>query len=334
MRQWIDKLKAFANSSFENGAIAAVIGATLVLSILIFTLSGRQSSGGGHGHGHGGGEHSEDEEEGGLSLDDDQLEASGVKIEEVGAQELKPAISLRGQIVENRNRSMIVRPRLAGLIKSAPKAIGETVKRGDVLATVESSTAGSVFDIRSAVNGVVVSKNAVVGAFVATSDVLFRVFDLSEVWFEADVPERDINQVRVGQKIRVSDQATGVSGEGDIFYVASTIDEDTQSFILRASLPNPEGQWRVGAFAQASVLLDTRQVELAVRRSALQSLEDKTVVFIRNEEELKPVTIVVGDADKEWVEVKGGLEAGQQYVAVNSFLIKAEILKSTAEHSH
>jgi cobalt-zinc-cadmium efflux system membrane fusion protein len=71
-----------------------------------------------------------------------------------------------------------------------------------------------------------------------------------------------------------------------------------------------------------------------VKVGALQTLENKTVVFVREGDALEARAIEIGHADAEHAEVKAGLTAGETYVSANSFVVKAERGKSEADHGH
>lgn len=85
---------------------------------------------------------------------------------------------------------------------------------------------------------------------------------------------------------------------------------------------------------EGDVTVSNKKVPLAVRESALQTMENQTVVFVKvgDSYEMKPVK--TGIADGQYIEIKNGLTAGQSYVSEGSFIIKADILKSGAAHEH
>jgi cobalt-zinc-cadmium efflux system membrane fusion protein len=91
---------------------------------------------------------------------------------------------------------------------------------------------------------------------------------------------------------------------------------------------------RPGQFVTASVVVDRHEVPLAVRRAALQTFRDFAVVFARFDDTYEVRMLELGHADAEFVEVLGGLAPGAEYVTGNSYLIKADIEKSSASHDH
>ncbi|MHA7834662.1 MAG: efflux RND transporter periplasmic adaptor subunit, partial [Algiphilus sp.] len=87
-------------------------------------------------------------------------------------------------------------------------------------------------------------------------------------------------------------------------------------------------------FVQGDVVVEAREVPLAVRRSALQRFRESDVVFARFGDTYEVRIVELGARDANWVEVLSGLEAGTEYVTDNSFLIRADIEKSGASHDH
>ena len=73
---------------------------------------------------------------------------------------------------------------------------------------------------------------------------------------------------------------------------------------------------------------------VAVKASALQSFRDWEVVFMEDGSTFEIAILELGRRDGAWAEVVSGLSAGQKYAAENSFIIKADILKSGASHDH
>ena len=104
--------------------------------------------------------------------------------------------------------------------------------------------------------------------------------------------------------------------------------------LARVVLPNPNGEWRPGLYVTAQILVEEVEVPTAVKASALQSFRDWDVVFLNDGNRFEIAILELGRRDAEWVEVVSGLAAGQRYVADNSFIIKADILKSGASHDH
>ena len=85
---------------------------------------------------------------------------------------------------------------------------------------------------------------------------------------------------------------------------------------------------------EINIEIGKKSVALAVKVNALQKMENNTVIFERKGNNFTVRAIEVGEQDDNWVEVLSGLQAEAEYVSENSFIIKADILKSGASHDH
>ncbi len=188
--------------------------------------------------------------------------------------------------------------------------------------------------LRSPLTGSVIAKHVTPGESVSPTDVLFTVADLSSVWVEITVPAQSIAALRSGQRVRVHVPSTSDEAEGVVSYVGPLVGGENRSAKARVVLPNRNGSWRPGLFVNVHLEAAEATVPLAVRAEALQTFRDWTVVFIQvgNQYEVRPLEL--GRRDEKWVEVVAGLRPGQKYVAKNSFLLKADVLKAGTSHDH
>jgi cobalt-zinc-cadmium efflux system membrane fusion protein len=154
------------------------------------------------------------------------------------------------------------------------------------------------------------------------------------VWAEFSIPRRELSRVKVGDRVIIDVEDGGEPVEARISYLSPVGASETQSALARAVVPNPDGRLRPGLFITGRIIMAQKPVDLAVKLSALQTFENRTVVFVRNGDKFEPRDVELGQRDGEQAEVVFGLEAGDVYAAKNSFVIKAEIAKSTAAHEH
>jgi len=189
------------------------------------------------------------------------------------------------------------------------------------------------YELRAPFDGVIVEKHIALGQSVKVDSVLFMVSDLSTVWAEVAVPASDIDQVRVGETVTVRASASDTQASGKVAYVGSLLGAQTRTATARIVLANPSGAWRPGLFVnvQVEVASSQRAVPVAVAASAIQTVEDKPTVFLRVPGGFTARPVTLGRRDASQVEVVKGLAAGQEYAAANSFVIKAELGKSSDE---
>lgn len=275
----------------------------------------------------------ESDEEGHVELTAEQIEAAGLEILPAGPQRISEVLPLYGTVVPNAERVFAVSARFPGLIRAVPRKIGDTVREGSVLATIESNESLRTYDITAPISGVITARDANVGEQ-SGDRTLFTVADLSTVWVEVSVFPRDATKVKTGQRVRIRGSEGGISGEGQVVYVAPFGTSTSQTLTARVLLQNQDRRWAPGLYVVAEVVLAERPVTVAIKNDAVQTVEDETVVFVRSEHGFESRAVSLGQADSEFTEIVSGLQAGDAYVAQNSFILKAELGKGEAEHGH
>jgi len=261
----------------------------------------------------------------------EQVTAAGISLEQATAATIRETLPVYGVITPNAERVRDVAARFPGALRTVTKKIGDAVRKGDALATVESDESLQTYALVAPLDGVVIARNANPGE--QTGDkVLFTVADLSTVWVELSLFPRDVSKVKVGQSVRVTSSDAGIAGEGKIVYVAPFGSSANQTLSARVLLDNAKWQWAPGLYVTAHTTLAESQVSLAVLSGALQTIDDASVVFVKNEQGFEPRAVRIGRSDGQWTEVVDGLQAGETYAANNSFILKAELGKGSAEH--
>lgn len=280
-----------------------------------------------------GAEKGHDDHDEGVKLTDAQIAAAGIEMLTAGPRELRDILRLNGMIQPNQEAMVKVTPRFPGVIRSMRKRLGDKVKKDEVLATIESNQSLTTYELKAPIDGTVIDRDGTLGEFAAEARPLFTIADLSTMWIDFAVYRRDFAKVRLGDAVSIDVEDGGPPIETKIDYVSPIGTSDTQSSIARAVVPN-DGRLRPGLFVDGRVVLSAKPVDVAVRTSALQTLEGKTVVFVRDGDTFAAREVELGGRDADWVEVTFGLLAGDVYAAKNSFVVKAEIGKGSAAHEH
>ncbi|WP_322070779.1 efflux RND transporter periplasmic adaptor subunit [Paraburkholderia bannensis] len=187
------------------------------------------------------------------------------------------------------------------------------------------------YELRAPFAGTIVEKHATAGEAIAADANIFTLSDLSTVWAEMAVPAQHLNAVRVGREATVKAAAFESSATGRVAYVGSLLGEQTRSAPARVVLTNPEGVWRPGMFVNVTVNAGRQPVPLAVSVDALQEVDGSPTVFVQTAKGFVAQAVGIGRKDERLVEVTSAMKPGQQYVAANSFLLKAELGKGSAE---
>lgn len=272
--------------------------------------------------------------EGRTEISPEAIKHSEIEIEPSKESILKIRLPVHGRIVPDEDRLVHVSPRFPGIVKDIKKRLGDQVKQGDVLATVESNVNLQRYEIRSLLSGTVVKKDISLGEFVSEKDVIYMIADLNTVWVDLNVYRQDYRNIKVGQELKINAGAGFQESKTQLAYISPFGSETTQSMLARATLANPRGDYLPGLFVTGELLLEEVKVPVAVKADGIQKFRDWDVVFILEGNTFEVLPIEIGRTDGEWVEVLSGMKPGQNYVTKNSFIIKADIMKSGASHDH
>lgn len=351
---------------------------------------------------------SDSQVEGRAEIPDAMLKSMGIELLTVKPAIIKPKLRLPGEITFNEHTIVRVVPRVAGLVTNVQGHHGQLVKKGDVLAVVDSpmladlrsqyfvakkrlgltratyerekklweekitakqeyllaeeqwneaqiaaelattklralgvkpdanhlKTDYSRYEIRAPISGIIIAKAIALGEVLKEDREIYTVADVSTVWTSVTVYPKDLNVIRVGQKVTVKATAADMRSDGIVTYISTLIGGQTRTATARVELDNQTGLWRPGMFVNAELVAEEIQVPAAVALSSLQTMKDHPVVFGRYGDffELRPLEL--GRSDDVMVEVLKGIHPGEQYAAGNSFAIKAELGKSGASHDH
>jgi cobalt-zinc-cadmium efflux system membrane fusion protein len=275
-----------------------------------------------------------DSYEGRTTMTPDAVKSSGIVIEAAGPARIKTTIKVNGRVQPNEDHMTHVIPRYPGIVKKITKRLGDAVAKDEVVATVESNESLQSYEVKSSIAGTVIGKDVRQGEFVKEGEVIYSVADLSTVWVDLNVHRKDFDRLKVGEAVTIFAGEGMTNATGTVSYISPFGAEDTQTMLARVELPNPTGKWRPGLFVTGEIVVEEAEVLVAVKASALQSFRDWQVVFMAEGGMFEIAILELGRRDGEWAEVVSGLNAGQKYAAENSFIIKADILKSGASHDH
>ncbi|ESQ93329.1 hypothetical protein ABAC460_01090 [Asticcacaulis sp. AC460] len=261
-------------------------------------------------------------------------QAAGIQVEEAGAATLTDRLDLSGRIETTPEGKSEVRAWYSGRIMAMTAELGQAVRKGQVLARVESSESLQTYAIPAPISGIIVEKNANVGG-VAYENPLYVIADPTALHAEFFLFPRDAEKVRVGQTVEVRSLDKSVQLTAKVETILPSTDPATQTVMAHIHLPgNAGGAFRPGLGIEGSVLTGEQGVPLAVRTEAVQRLEGGEVVFVRSGDVYTARKLTLGRRTPEWIEVIDGLQAGETYVTKGSFVIRADIEKSGAGHDH
>ena len=271
-----------------------------------------------------------------LSYSPEILKEFGIQIGTASGGVLEEIIELPGEIQIDPDRLAHITPRFDGVVKEVFKQIGDRVKKDELLAIIESNESLTAYELRSSINGIVIDMHFTKGETAQRPDHFFAVADLSEVWVNLSVYQKYLPQFRVGQpaNILLSSDLPPVSGS--ISYISPTLDVQTRTATARVVLKNKDSKFRPGQFITGQVTVDRINCKVLIPKTALETVNDQPVVFVKDEHGIESVPVQIGKENNHSVEILSGLKIGQKYVKKGGFILKAQLAKGSfgGGHSH
>jgi membrane fusion protein, heavy metal efflux system len=199
---------------------------------------------------------------------------------------------------------------------------------------------GSTYVLTAPFAGIVLEKNAVIGELAKTTDSIFTIADLSTVWIEADVPEKDLKDIAIGKNASVTVSAYPQEVfTGKVSYLASMVDKTTRTVKARIELRNPQHKLRIDMFATAVLSHAAGQLALLVPADAIVMLQGIPHVYIAQQNHAQSATftarpVALGQRLNEQVEIKSGVREGEHIAQSGVYALKARQLKSQISDEH
>lgn len=190
----------------------------------------------------------------------------------------------------------------------------------------------SRYELHAPITGRIVMKHISIGERVTEEESAYSIGDLSTVWLNVSVYAKYFKEINEGQTALI--EAGGRQASGLISYVSAEVSKETRTIIARIVLDNTDRIWRPGEFVTVQLETARVKVPLAVPNDAVQIFEGQSVIFIQNENGIEAYPVKLGRQNHVSIELLSGPPIGTPIVIRNSFLIKAELGKSTASHDH
>jgi len=283
-------------------------------------------------------EHHDDHEESVVTLTPENLRHLDLKTEPVATGRLELTLKTAGRVTENTNKTARVASTLEGRLTRLNFDLNDPVKAGDVLALVQSpELLGRQLELKAPIDGIVVQRAGAIGELVGRDTAVYTISDPADLWVIAEVKERDLAAVKVGQPAAFKVLAyPDKEFHGTVTRLANELEADTRTLEVRIETANTDRLLKPGMFADIEITTTVTEDALLIPDTALQSGEDAPIVFVAlgdNKFEKRPVT--PGLARRGRVQVLDGLKAGDNVVTDGSFILKSELLKGDlGEHSH
>ncbi|MDX8379163.1 MAG: efflux RND transporter periplasmic adaptor subunit [Gallionella sp.] len=188
---------------------------------------------------------------------------------------------------------------------------------------------GSIFPVIAPFAGTIIEKKAVLGELAPPDQSLFTVADLSVLWIEADLYDKDLAKVKSGMQasITVSSYPDEVF-KGRLTYISSVMDKNTRTVKARIEVPNLDGRLKPEMFATAAIHTGYGAKALIVPEEAVLLLQGLPTVFIAQRGGFESRAVALGERSQGYVVLKFGVKSGETVVMSGAYALKARLLKS------
>lgn len=258
------------------------------------------------------------------------LEHTTLKIEATTLGNLGMTLKAAGRVSADLNKTAKVTPTLEGRLVKLNFDMNERVKKGDVLALIESpELLGKQLEIKAPIDGVIIERNATIGELVERSKDICTISDPTQLWVIAEIKERDIAAVKTGQEaVFTVLPYPQEKFHGKVVLIGNQVEAASRTMEVRIAVDNTDGRLKPGMFADVEITTTMLENVLLIPDSALQTDgEDQIVFVVLDGNKFEKRVVNLGGEQLGRVRVLEGLKAGEKVVTEGSFILKSEMLK-------
>src|SRR5882724_8118809 len=196
------------------------------------------------------------------------------------------------------------------------------LKDSEIDALANKSSLAAVFSLTSPISGIVIERNGTIGATVGSDASVFKIIDISRVWIDANVFEKDLPRVRVGQPVKLTVTSfPGSTFSGKVIFINSVVDPDSRTVKVRTEVANNDGRLKPDMFANVEIITDVSSSAISVPQSAVLEDDGKSVVFVAEGNAYQKRQVQLGIKTGDLVEIIDGLKAGDKVVVKGNYLL-------------
>jgi cobalt-zinc-cadmium efflux system membrane fusion protein len=269
-------------------------------------------------------------EENVVTLTKENLAHVVIKTETVARGSLDMTLKAVGRLSENLNKTAKVMSTLEGRLTKLNVDLNDRVKAGDVLGLVQTpELLGKPLELKAPTDGIVTERKSTVGELIGKDTPIYTISDPTDLWVLAEVKERDIGAVRVGQEATFTALAyPGETFRGKVVLLGNRVETASRTLEVRIEVNNADGRLKPGMFADLEIATTAIAGVLVISDQALQSLEDEQIIFVAlSDTKFEKRVIRIGREQHGRMEVLAGLKEGERVVTEGSFILKSELLK-------
>jgi membrane fusion protein, heavy metal efflux system len=271
-----------------------------------------------------------------VHLTPQQIKMLDIKVAEATPRPMAQLLVLNGQIQLLPDAQADVSIRISGSVTAINVNLGDSVKAGQNLATVQSRLVGNPppsVAVMAPIAGIIDARNINLGQSVEPNTVLFHISNRDKLLVIAQVYEEDLGKIKVGQEVNI--HALSYPKKvvpGKVTLIEPNLDPLTRTVNVRITLTNEEGLLKPGMFVRANVILSHNEAALAVPNAALLQADNEQFVFVQNGDTYDRVVVKLGAVDDNYSEITDGLVPGDSVVIQGSRELYTMWLSGSSKH--
>jgi len=173
--------------------------------------------------------------------------------------------------------------------------------------------------------GTVLEKLVLPGAYIMPGDKLYNLSDLSNVWMYADIYEKDLASVQIGQPVTVTSSAyPGENFNGQVTFINPVLDDSSRTVKVRVAMGNPGGRLKPNLFVNAAISVPLGEKVVVPESSLLDTGTRKVVYVVQGEDTFVKRDVVIGKEADGYIQILSGLAPGDMVVTAATFLIDSQ----------
>jgi multidrug efflux pump subunit AcrA (membrane-fusion protein) len=265
-----------------------------------------------------------------VNLTKENLTKVTIATEVVTPGSLGQTLKAIGRLSENLNKTAKVTSTLEGRLTQLRFDLNQPVKAGDVVGLVQTpELLGRLLELKAPIDGVITERMSTVGELIGKDTEIYKISDPTDLWVLAEIKERDIAAVQVGQEAAFSVLAyPGVTFQGKVMLLGNRVEKESRTLEIRIEVSNADGRLKPGMFADVAIATTALQDVLVVSDLALQTMDDAQVVFVAlSDTKFEKRVVKIGLEQHGRVQLLEGITAGERVVTEGSFILKSELLK-------
>ncbi len=204
-----------------------------------------------------------------------------------------------------------------------------------VQAIAETHQINPIITLYAPIRGKITAHNAILGAMVDQATEILTILDPVILVVDADIYEKDIAKIRIGQQVEVSVPAyPGEQFGGKISYISDVLNEETRTITVRVEVDNKEYKLKPGMFAEVSIYLNHQNQALVLPREAVLDERGEHIVFLEINGKYVPVIVELGARENGFIEILRGVQEGDEVVTEGNFQLKSKLYEAILQKGH